>query len=254
MTSPLARIESYLQESKRLIAIKYEELITLVELAEKRYLEKQAEVEKRKIRLIVYGGGCKAEMTPKEGVSLCLVDLRQTPTFKILGLVFDLWMTKANNTLNYWVEILRKILPVSQIEEAKRDKQKYQELWEGLSEYLLILDILIDSAEQAIERPGNYQHQRKYYSGEKKIHTLKNQFRVLPGGEDIVDIYIGELGNISDITVFRNNRQNLDAKQRFLGDKAYIGEEFITTAYKKPKKAEPLEIQKEENIIKKNWC
>jgi hypothetical protein len=209
-----------------------------VELAEKRYVEKQAEVEKRKIRLIVYGGGCKAEMTPKEGVCLCLVDLRQKPTFKILGLVFDLWRKKANNTLNYWVEILRKILPVSQIEEAKRDKQKYQELWEGLSEYLLI----IDSAEQAIERPGNYQEQRKYYSREKKIHTLKNPFTVLPGGEDIVDIYIGELGKISDITLFRNNSQNLDAKQRFLGDKAYIGEEFITTAYKKPKKAEPSEI------------
>ncbi|WP_049790490.1 transposase family protein [Trichormus azollae] len=174
-------------------------------------------------------------MTPKEGVCLCLVDLRQKPTFKILGLVFDLWRTKANNTFHYWVEILRKILPVSQIEEAKRDKQKYQELWEGLSEYLLI----IDSAEQAIERPGNYQKQRKYYSGEKKIHTLKNKFRVLPGGEDIVDIPIGQLGKISDITLFRNNRQNLDAKQRFLGDKAYIGEEFITTAYKKPKKAEP---------------
>jgi hypothetical protein len=53
----------------------------------------------------------------------------------------------------------------------------------------------------------------------------------LPGGEDIVDIYIGELGKISDITLLRNTRQNLDAKQGFLGDKAYIGEEFITTPY-----------------------
>jgi hypothetical protein len=32
-----------------------------------------------------------------------------------------------------------------------------------------------------------------------------------------------------------------------LRDKPYIGEEFITTAYKKPKKAEFSEIQKEEN-------
>jgi hypothetical protein len=39
----------------------------------------------------------------------------------------------------------------------------------------------------------------------------------LPGGEDIVDISIGELGNISDITLFRNNRENLDTKQRLLG-------------------------------------
>jgi hypothetical protein len=78
----------------------------------------------------------------------------------------------------------------------------------------------------------------KSYLGNKKIHTLTNQFTVLPGGEDIVGISIGQLGKISDITLFRNHRQNLDAKQRFLGDKANIGEEVITTLYHKPKKAE----------------
>jgi hypothetical protein len=36
--------------------------------------------------------------------------------------LFDLWRTKANNTFNYWVEILREILPISQIEEAKKDE------------------------------------------------------------------------------------------------------------------------------------
>lgn len=243
MTSPLERIELYPQESKRLIGIKYEDFITLVALAEKRHLEKQAEIEKRKIRLIASGGGRKAEMTPKQGVCLCLVYLRQKPTFEILGLLFDVSRTKANNTFNYWVEILREMLPASQIEEAKKDEQKYQELCERLCEY----ELIIDSAEQAIERPGDYQEQKKYYSGKKKMHTLKNQFIVLPGGEDIVDVCIGQLGKISDITLFRNNRQNLDAKQRFLGDKAYIGEKFITTPYKKPKKAELSEIQKEEN-------
>jgi hypothetical protein len=34
----------------------------------------------------------------------------------------------------------------------------------------------------------------------------------LPGGEDIGDISTGQLGNISDILLFRNNRQKLDAK------------------------------------------
>ena len=67
----------------------------------------------------------------------------------------------------------------------------------------------------------------------------------MPGGEDIVDISIGELANISDITLFRNNHRNLHVKPRLLGDKAYIGEEFIPTPYKKPKKAELSEIQKE---------
>ncbi len=69
----------------------------------------------------------------------------------------------------------------------------------------------------------------------------------MPRGEDIVDISIGQLGKISDIILLRKNHQNLDAKQRFLGDKAYIGGEFITTPDKKLKKAEFSEIQKEEN-------
>jgi hypothetical protein len=76
MISPLERIGLYPQESKRLIGIKYEDFMKLVALAGKRHLDKQAEIEKRKIRLIAFGGGRKAEMTPKEGVCLCLVDLK----------------------------------------------------------------------------------------------------------------------------------------------------------------------------------
>ncbi|MEO3704997.1 hypothetical protein [Trichormus azollae] len=81
MTSPLERIELYPQESKRLIGTKYEDFMILLALAEKRDLEKQAEIEQRKIRLIGFGGGCKAGKTPNEGVCLCLVDLKQKPTF-----------------------------------------------------------------------------------------------------------------------------------------------------------------------------
>jgi hypothetical protein len=40
MTSPLEGIELYPQKSKRLIGIKYEDFMTLVVLAEKRYLDK----------------------------------------------------------------------------------------------------------------------------------------------------------------------------------------------------------------------
>jgi hypothetical protein len=98
-----------------------------------------------------------------------------------------------------------------------------------------------------MERPGYSQERKKYYLGKKKIHTLKNQFIVLPGGEDIVDISIGQLGKISDIILLRKNCQNLDAEQIFLLDKAYIKGEFITTPYNNAKKAEFSEIQKEEN-------
>ena len=243
MTSPLARIESHPQEAKRLIGIDYEQFLVLVDLAEQRHLEKLAEIEKSKVRIIAPGGGRKPEISPKQGVCLCLVYLRQKPIFEILGLLFDISKTKANDTFNYWVEILREVLPASQMEEASKSSQKYEELCRLLSEY----ELIVDSAEQAIERPGDYQEQKRYYSGKKKMHTIKNQFIVLPNGADIVDICIGKLGKISDITLFRQIHHKFDSKQRFIGDKAYIGEEVITTPQKKQKKTEISTLQKEEN-------
>ena len=243
MTSPLARIESHPQEAKRLIGIDYEQFLVLVDLAEQRHLEKLAEIEKSKVRIIAPGGGRKLEISPKQGVCLCLVYLRQKPIFEILGLLFDISKTKANDTFNYWVEILREVLPASQMEEASKSSQKYEELCRLLSEY----ELIVDSAEQAIERPGDYQEQKRYYSGKKKMHTIKNQFIVLPNGADIVDICIGKLGKTSDITLFRQIHHKFDSKQRFIGDKAYIGEEVITTPQKKQKKTEISTLQKEEN-------
>jgi hypothetical protein len=126
MTSPLARIESHPQEAKRLIGIDYEQFLVLVDLAEQRHLEKLAEIEKSKVRIIAPGGGRKPEISPKQGVCLCLVYLRQKPIFEILGLLFDISKTKANDTFNYWVEILREVLPASQMEEASKSSQKYE--------------------------------------------------------------------------------------------------------------------------------
>jgi len=64
-----------------------------------------------------------------------------------------------------------------------------------LTEY----ELIVDSCEQPRERPGEYQEQKKYYSGKKKNHTFKNQLIVLPTGEDIVDVAAGETGPKSDI-------------------------------------------------------
>lgn len=164
MTSPLARIESHPQEAKRLIGIDYEQFLALVDLAEQRHLEKQVKIEKTKVRIIASGGGRKPEISPKQGVCLCLIYLRQKPIFEILGLLFDISKTKANDTFNYWVDILRDILPASQMEQASKSSQKYEELRRILSRY----ELIVDSTEQAIERPGDYQEQKQYYSGKKR--------------------------------------------------------------------------------------
>ncbi len=40
-----------------------------------------------------------------------------------------------------------------------------------MSEILTDYELIVDSAEQAIERPSDYQEQKKYYSGKEKRHT-----------------------------------------------------------------------------------
>lgn len=59
--------------------------------------------------------------------------------------------------------------------------------------------MLVDSGEQARERPSDYQTQKKYYSGKQKNHTFKNQFIVLPLGKDIVDVVVGRPEPVSDL-------------------------------------------------------
>lgn len=202
MTSPLKRIKSHPHEAKRLIGIDYNQFLAVVALAEARYLQKQAESEKTKVRINALGVGVKLRCQLTRGCANASVYLRQKPIFEILGLLFDVSKTKANEAFNYWVEILRDILPASQMEEVKADVQKYKELRQLLTEYQLI----VDSTEQPTARPIDYELQKDCYSGKKKMHTLKNQFIVLPQGQDIVDVTVGELGKTSDINLFREHQ------------------------------------------------
>jgi len=60
--------------------------------------------------------------------------------FEILGLLFDISKTKANDTFNYWLDILRDILPASQMEEVRENREQYEKLRNLLTEYQLIVD------------------------------------------------------------------------------------------------------------------
>ncbi len=108
-------------------------------------------------------------------------------------------------------------------------------------------ELIVDSCEQLRERPQDYQQQKKYYSGKKKNHTLKNQLIVLPQGADIVDCTAGAPGPKSDINLFREQKKGFANKQKFSGDKAYIGEPSIQTPQKKSKNQELTPEQKQKN-------
>ena len=120
---------------------------------------------------------------------------------------------------------------------------------EVVQELLTEFELLVDSTEQSGERPGEYQEQKKFFSGKKKKHTFKNQFVILPQVRDIVDVIVGLPGPASDINLLREQQKKFDSAQKFKGDKAYIGEQNVTTPHKKPRKRELSEIQKQESQV-----
>jgi len=118
---------------------------------------------------------------------------------------------------------------------------------EIVKELLTEFELIVDSYEQPIERPGEYEEQKKYYSGKKVSHTRKSQLIVLPNGKDIVDLVAGKPGPKSDISIFSESQKGFDPKQKFRGDKAYQGGKLIKTPKKKPKNKELTIEEKQKN-------
>ncbi|MBG1262557.1 transposase family protein [Nostoc commune] len=243
MSDILKHIEENPKETRRLIGLEYEQLQQLIENAKQLNYEKQALLESKKIRIIAGGGGRKPKLSVKAQIILTLVYLRHMTTFQLLGIQFGVSESTANDTFNYWLPILRELLPCSLIEQVKKNESDLMVVQEILTDY----ELIVDSYEQVRERPGDNEEQEKYFSGKKSNHTFKSQIIIMPDGRDIVDVVAGEPGPKSDITMFRENRGNFDPKQSFKGDLGYIGEDLIDTPIKKPRNKELTTDQKKSN-------
>lgn len=243
MKNPLEYIENYPERTKKIIGINCEQWSALVGVAKIEEERLSLAREQQKIRINKKGGGRPKKLILEEEVCLCVFYLRHLPTFEILGLQFNVSKTEANDTFNYWIEILRKILPSSLIEEAKKDREELAMVKEMLAEY----ELIVDSWEQPRERPEDNQVQKEYYSGKKKRHTFKGQVITLPSGKDLVDVEVGKQGKTSDINMFRKQQNKFNVEQKFTGDKGYQGGVNIKIPQKKPRGKELTELQKEAN-------
>lgn len=226
-----------------MVGFKYEQLEQLINQALAWQIRKQQEREVKKVRIINKGGGRKLKLSTEEQILLTWIYLRHLTTFQLLGIQFKVSESTANDTFNHWDPIWQSLLPSSLLESVKKNASDYEIVEEILTEY----ELIVDSCEQPRERPGEYQEQKKYYSGKKKSQIFKNQIIVLPSGKDIVDVIAGQPGPKSDISLFREGQKGFDSNQRFKGDKAERGELSIKTPTKKQKKGELSQSQKDEN-------
>lgn len=238
-------IQKYPSRTTQILGISYEQFQTLSKSASSEHLKIQNEKERQKVRINYPGGGRKELLSTSEQVCLCLFYLRQIPTFEILGMLFGVSKSEANVTFHYWIKIFRVILPSSLIEQVENQQGNLMIVQEILTTFKL----LVDSLEQPIDRPSDNEKQKKFYSGKKKQHTLKNQVVSLPEGKDIIDLEVGVPGPTADVNLFREQQKKFHQKQEFEGDKGYQGGQNITTPQKKKRNIKLNDQQKAENKI-----
>ncbi|GBE93811.1 transposase family protein [Nostoc cycadae] len=236
-------IEKYPHRTKQILGISYEQLQSLLNCAIKSHQEIKTKLQSQKIRINAAGGGRKEILLIPEQVCLCLFYLRQMPTFQVLGMLFGVSKTEANDTFHYWISILRDILPASLLEQVSNNESDLLFVQEILTNFRL----LVDSLEQPIYRDSDSKEQQKYFSGKKRQHTLKSLMFGMPEGKDIVEVEVGVPGPTADIKLFRQSQPKFDKYQPFSGDKGFQGGENITTPHKRKPKRELSQQQKDEN-------
>ena len=109
------------------------------------------------MRINAPGAGRKPILSQKEEIGLCLFYLRQMPTFEVLGIQFGICKTEANDTFHKWLLIFREILPASLLEQLKNQPKNREMLLSFLEE----IELLVDTTEQARERPKPYLEPKK---------------------------------------------------------------------------------------------
>ncbi|WP_414514612.1 helix-turn-helix domain-containing protein [Nostoc sp. PCC 9305] len=156
MSDILNHIEQNPKKTKRLIGLEYEQLQQLIQNAERLHHEKQELLESKKVIIIAGGGGRKPKLSLKEQIILTLVYLRHLTTFELLGIQFGVSESTANDTFNYWLPILREVLPSSLIEQVKKNESDLMVVKEILTDY----ELIVDSYEQVRERLGIIKNKR----------------------------------------------------------------------------------------------
>lgn len=128
-------------------------------------------IQKNKKRVRAEGGGAKHTLDSSEAkLFYMLFYLKVYPTYDVAGFIFNVNRSQACR----WVH---KLLPLVEKALDRRfvlPKRQIASVEEFMKLFPDTKDIFADGTERPIQRPSKNKLQRKYYSGKKKRHTMKN--------------------------------------------------------------------------------
>ena len=153
------------------------------------------------------GAGAKFSQDGRTRLLMALVWLRTYPTYEVLAFLFSL---NKGNAQRGTLDVLATLEAhtVFVCERPAQERQKLRSV-QAVMDAFPDVRLVIDAKEQRIQRPGGgdesgNSHQKPFYSGKKKAHTLKTQVAVAPDGS-FQSVSRSVPGSVHDLTLLRQS-------------------------------------------------
>ena len=191
-----------------------------------------------------HGGGRKARLaTCEDKLIFILVYFKTYPLQEVLAFHFDISQGQACQ----WIHILSEVLRLALKELGHTPEREPREVKELLKSYMdesqkysegkaETENFIIDGTERRRQRPKDNEEQKRFYSGKKKTHTVKNNVIVTFGHKRVE--YLGHTweGKKHDKTICDEEGHEFPEGSTLYKDTGFQGYEPIGVNTRQPKK------------------
>lgn len=186
---------------------------------------------KQQARQRAAGAGRQYRYDLRDRLLMTLFWLRCYMTYEVLGYFYDLNKTNIEDNLKDVLTTLETMTTFT-FERPRAERTKLNSPQAVMTAFPDVR-LVIDAKEQRIRRPKNTKgddghtqdHQKPFYSGKKKTHTVKNQLAVRPDG--LIEALSASVpgGATHDLTLLRQTEllKELDPDEAAMLDKGYDG-------------------------------
>jgi len=185
--------------------------------------------------------------TAEEKLFMLLFYIKHYPTYDILAFLY--WVSRSKP--HYWITKFLPVLEKALDRKIVLPKRSQWDLEKLLREHPEIKEVFIDWTEREINRPKKSKYRKKYYSGKKKRHTIKNTI-ITDDKRNILYIWKTVEWKKHDKRLYDEEwiwKLEIDK----YGDTGYVWWKWIMTPVKKKRKKELTEKEKEENRILRSF-
>jgi len=211
----------------RMVGVSYGTFMLLLAKLEAAFNDYQSEQLTRK-------RGKKSSMPLADQLLLCLLYLRTYDTFLNLSFQFGISESYAQKRYTFVKKLLLQALDLPD-EESLRDAINGEH-------------VAVDVTEQAIERP--IENQEQYYSGKKKLHTIK-VLLIVCLLTNLIKAIRFDRGPRNDYQMYKNSKFDLSKHLKISADSGFQGIKDLHEKSQIPHKASKLkplnDTQKEHN-------